>query len=470
MNKKPILLFCSTLIAVGGLSLGYFLGSSVDFDASFDDSKLYKELDQLRESIERLRAENQNLAVKSTALVNKNKELEGKLAASSKEKNGAVEEDLVEKKKEERTKMTSEEVGLALRNAFLDSNPITRSVVFSNLLANLDSENLEAVLEVYEDIPLGFENMHEYQMLLYGWGKFDPEGAIGYCNQRATGIGAGFATAGVLHGWASSDPQAALEWVQAPENEGMSKIYNFGLVRGWASQDLPSATAYVTGLDEGGDRHELVKILTTEQLKQGFSPARFWVESMDDENMKKSAFTNLTQQRSREHPEEVAQWLKEHAGKEYADASFGRLGDNWGQRDPVAAAQYFDELPAGEGKTEGMREVVEHWAKEDPEATGNWLNEKEPSEDMDTIYATYARQVSEEDGQGASAMQWAVSITEPKLQKRTVTAVGQNWYRQDKESVEAWLPESGLAEETRDAIRKPPKKSWWQSLRSQKPN
>ena len=184
--------------------------------------------------------------------------------------------------------------------------------------------------------------------------------------------------------------------------------------------------------------------------------------------MRKSAFTNLTQQRSREHPAEVALWLKEHAGKDYAGASFGRLGDNWGQRDPVAAAQYFDELPAGEGKTEGMREVVEHWAKEDPLATGNWLNEKEPSAEMDPVYAAYAREVSKEDGAGA--MQWAQTITEPKLQKKIITSVGHNWYRQDKESVEAWLPESGLPEETQKAITQPPKQSWWQSLRPKKSN
>ena len=184
--------------------------------------------------------------------------------------------------------------------------------------------------------------------------------------------------------------------------------------------------------------------------------------------MKKSAFTNLAQQRSREHPEEVAQWLKQHAGEDYADASFGRLGDNWGQRDPKAAANYFDELPAGDGKTEGMKEVVENWAKEDPVDAGNWLREKEPSSDLDPVYATFAKEVSRENGEGA--MEWAQTITEPKLKEKTITSVGQNWYRQDKAKVTAWLPDSGLPEKTQEAIQKPPKQSWWQSLRPKKSN
>ena len=45
-----------------------------------------------------------------------------------------------------------------------------------------------------------------------------------------------------------------------------------------------------------------------------------------------------------------------------------------------------------------------------------------------------------------------------------VTKVGQNWYRQDKESVEAWLPQSELPEDTRKAIQNPPTQNWWQRL------
>jgi hypothetical protein len=61
-------------------------------------------------------------------------------------------------------------------------------------------------------------------------------------------------------------------------------------------------------------------------------------------------------------------------------------------------------------------------------------------------------------------MEWAISITDEKLQQTTIRKVGQDWYRQDKESVEAWLPDSGLSEGEQKSIRTPPKKNWWQSL------
>jgi hypothetical protein len=62
-------------------------------------------------------------------------------------------------------------------------------------------------------------------------------------------------------------------------------------------------------------------------------------------------------------------------------------------------------------------------------------------------------------------MDWAVSISEEKLQQKTIRSVGQEWYRQDKDAVESWLTESSLPGDLQKSIRNPPKKNWWQSLR-----
>ena len=107
--------------------------------------------------------------------------------------------------------------------------------------------------------------------------------------------------------------------------------------------------------------------------------------------------------------------------------------------------------------------VLGNWAKKDSLAAGTWLNEQPAGPRLDSALASYASTVSRDDA--GSAMEWAVSISEEKLQQKTIRSVGQEWYRQDKESVEAWLPQSGLSEDLQKSIRNPPKKNWWQSLR-----
>ena len=120
-------------------------------------------------------------------------------------------------------------------------------------------------------------------------------------------------------------------------------------------------------------------------------------------------------------------------------------------------------MPEGKVQEVGVKSVIGNWAKQDPLAAGNWLNEQPPSPQIDSALANYASTVSRDDG--ASAMDWAVSISEEKLQQKTIRSVGQEWYRQDKDAVETWLPESGLPEDLQKSIRNPPKKNWWQSLR-----
>ena len=71
--------------------------------------------------------------------------------------------------------------------------------------------------------------------------------------------------------------------------------------------------------------------------------------------------------------------------------------------------------------------------QKDPLAAGEWLNNRESGPKLDASLAAYANTVALKDG--GAAMEWAISISDPKLQQATIKKVGQEWYRQDKESV-----------------------------------
>ena len=49
--------------------------------------------------------------------------------------------------------------------AQVDSNPITRTAAFAEVISQLDENNVDAVLEAFEDLSFGFEHMQEYRML-----------------------------------------------------------------------------------------------------------------------------------------------------------------------------------------------------------------------------------------------------------------------------------------------------------------
>jgi hypothetical protein len=432
------------LFAIGGVALGFFGGRALNDNP------------QLIEPIESSSAKN-DPAMTSSDLVLENEKLRAqlKILGDTPIIPFSEEESVVEKK------MTDTEILIALSRAANDPNPITRSQVFSDLLEKLNPENLEAVLEVYQNMPMGFESMHEYRLLMYAWGKFDAPSAIEYVNGRNLGRGGAFAATGAMEGWASQNPQAAIEWNKAQENQRAAKIYNFGIVRGLASHDVTQAADYVTTLEDGWEKSRMVGVLTSQFLKEGFSSARNWAENLEDENFKSSAFSNLSRQQARDNPNEVAAWLKDHAGQKYSEDSFDELGENWGRQDPVAAIEYFETLPDGEGRRQGMLEVVEAWSRKDSEATENWLREQsqsgQPVSELDEAIGEYAREISRENGE--KAMDWAVAIQDEEVKEKTIARVGQNWMRQDEEAAKAWLPNSGLTEEMQKTIATPPQSS-----------
>ena len=344
-----------------------------------------------------------------------------------------------------------------------ETNPIKRSAAYARAFENLNQDNIGQALKAFESLPMGFENMQEYKMLLYAWSQFDPLAAIDYCKGRASGIGAGFATAGVLEGWANRDPESARAWVEDPANAGMAKLYNFGLIKGWANRDLHGATDYVMGLEGGEEVGKLVGIITESFIRAGgFSQASTWADALPNAKLKEGALMNLSRSFSRDRPEDVAGWLESHANEKYSAKAFENLGKRWSETDPESSIDYFSNLPDGKSQEVGIKSSISNWAKQDPLSAGDWLNERESGPKLDSALAAYASTVSTKDG--GAAMEWAISISDEKLQQSTIKKVGQEWYRQDKDSVEAWLPSSGLSETAQKNIRNPPKKNWWQSI------
>jgi hypothetical protein len=347
-----------------------------------------------------------------------------------------------------------------------ETNPIKRSAAYARAFENLNQDNIGQALKAFESLPMGFENMQEYKMLLYAWSQFDPLAAIDYCKGRASGIGAGFATAGVLEGWANRDPESARAWVEDPANAGMAKLYNFGLIKGWANRDLHGATDYVMGLEGGEEVGKLVGIITESFIRAGgFSQASTWADALPNAKLKEGALMNLSRSFSRDRPEDVAGWLESHANEKYSAKAFENLGKRWSETDPESSIDYFSNLPDGKSQEVGIKSSISNWAKQDPLSAGDWLNERESGPKLDSALAAYASTVSTKDG--GAAMEWAISISDQKLQQSTIKKVGQEWYRQDKDAVEAWLPSSGLSKTAQKSIRNPPKKNWWQSLNEQ---
>lgn len=433
---------CFTLSGVVLFAVGYYLGLSGKTESGIESSQSASDQKEKESGEERFKAEFKAVSNLSSPVTN--------MGSQNDEPAYSMQEG------------QSDPIRKILEQVVDEPNPVYKYATLAKAMKLLNPDNLEETLRFYEDIPFGYENMQEYRMLLYAWSQFDPYGAIDYCKSRASGIGAGFAVSGVLEGWAAQNPQEARDWVESPENLGMAKLYNFGLIKGWASKDLEGASEYVLGLEGGDEVKKLVGTLTDFYNRRGFMEASEWAEGIENSNLKEAAFTKLSKTLARDQPERIARWLELHADQKYADKAFENLGTRWSETNPLAAIDFFTDLTPGKTQQVGIKSVIGNWAKQDPLSAGEWLNERPAGPELDSALSVYASTVANDDA--GAAMEWAISISQEKLQQQTIRKVGQEWYRQDKDAVESWLPDSGLSEEMKKSIRKPPKKNWWQEL------
>ena len=192
-----------------------------------------------------------------------------------------------------------------------ETNPVYKYATLAEAMQQLNPDNLEETLEVFDSISFGFENMQEYRMLFYAWSQFDPYGAIDCANQEHPGWEPGLPFQVF---WKDGLPATlrSIGWVERPENQGMAKLYNFGLVKGWASTDLEELLICFNM--KGGDEVEkLAGTFADFYNKRGFGEASRWAEEMKIQNLG-SSFYKTKRTLARDQPE---RWpvVRQHADK-----------------------------------------------------------------------------------------------------------------------------------------------------------
>lgn len=80
-----------------------------------------------------------------------------------------------------------------------------------------------------------------------------------------------------------------------------------------------------------------------------------------------------------------------------------------------------------------------------------------PSPQRDAAVSGFARGYAWQDPEAALA--WAQDISDPSLRERSLTQVGQAYYRRNPDAARAWLEQSGLSAEAQQAVTSP-RRGW----------
>lgn len=340
----------------------------------------------------------------------------------------------------------------SLRLAREARNPVDRYRHLLDALTNLTPEDGDKIRDYLESMPPGFARMREVPLILNAWARVDGPSAVSYALSNFEGRTARMAVTNALQGWAAADPVAAIAFAEDIRAEGGGpNNYVASVISGWAQEDPYAATRYIQGLPEE-ERNRYLGSVARAVIGLGQDAALTWALGLADPSMKSSAFNQVVRNFARQDPDQVAALVARYAGEEYAVSAVGTTAFQLARQDPNTALTWVQGLPEGDARTRAEASLARQWARMDPVAAAEWVGNL--PEGNDSAVAAFSRSVAPVDPEASIA--WAETITDEARRVRTLTSVGQTWFRTDPAAAAAWLETTDLPPEVREQVMNPP--------------
>jgi hypothetical protein len=352
-------------------------------------------------------------------------------------------------------------MGPALRAALAEGSRLERFRVLTEALDGLEPDNLAEAVAVY-DGELSSLSDCEIGIFVDAWTRFDPLSAVEHVQHwpHMSKRKVGLETA--IQGWALRRPEEARVAVEEMMEDHpplkMPLIEN--LVLGWTYSGSPGVVAFVGELPTALRSRANVAMVGAQTRRLGAAGLLSWADEVFVElegklEFQRGFFRRVAHAAGRRDPERVAAWAGRHAGSGYGADGRRIVGQHWVKRDPVATLEWLSAEAADEEGAEAIRRVLSRWLEQDRPAAEEWLDSASPATLPDPALDFYARDLVTR-LEIEMAISWAESIRDESLREASLKAVATPWYRREPEAAEAWLQQSSLSEEAREAVRHPP--------------
>lgn len=300
-----------------------------------------------------------------------------------------------------------ETTGEDLNKALGAPNPKTRNRKLENALAEASLDDVKKAMEWAKNLPDGPAKRAAMSKVMARWGELEGSAATTYAEQVMTQTGNANLLREALKGWGQADPKASIQYAQGINgNNGVKGDVIRTVLQDWASQNPQEAAAYVqsANLQIGGG---------------GRGPGGFGGGGP--------------------------------GGFGGPGGALQVVADSWSQQDPAAAAAWAGTLQDQREQMFTMGQVIRNWAGTDINAAATYVNSQPAGAGRDAMVASMAREVAQQDP--ASALQWASSVSDQRMQERAAMGVVFQAAGQDKAAAQQLIQNSGLQDSVKQQLQ-----------------
>lgn len=335
--------------------------------------------------------------------------------------------------KERQSTRANETAAQRLAEIVRIGDPLERQAALMDLIHRLGPDEFAAVAEQYRTMDHFGNSRGEYDLILRGWAKADPLGALEYTTKQANPREQ---SAVVLASWAGHDAAAAERWAMDHHEGDAPNPYLVAVIRGIAAHDIVNATRLAETMPRSRERGEAMDAIVRALFMQGVDTALAYPSAIQDPQLRAGAISMIAERLSAKDPDQAAQWLAAAPDENSQIRSARRVAEALAQKNLSQATEWVRKLsPAAQA--EAARGVIGPMSSGDITATAKWVSSLSGIPHYDRVIEEFVWSCDYRAPEQSAA--WIAGVANEDQRTRLYHRMLGEWSRRDAAVVRDWV-------------------------------
>jgi hypothetical protein len=308
-----------------------------------------------------------------------------------------------------------------------------RQRALMNLIEALGAGEFAAMADQFRELDHLGDSRGEYELLLRGWAKADPLGALEYVSQHGN---AQNNRSAILSSWAGNDPAADERWARDQHEGDGPNPHMAAVIRGIAGQDLATASRLAQEMPTSRERGEAVDAITRALFVQGIDAAMAYPASITEEHLRGGFVSSIANRLAAKDPAMAAAWLASMEQGEIQNRAARSVATALARVDTGSAASWVNALKP-EARAEAARGIIPIMSSADIAGTARWVSGLAGTPNYDRVVEEFVWSCNSRAPEQSAA--WIQAVANPDQQRRLYHRMLGEWAQRDAPAVKEWV-------------------------------
>lgn len=338
----------------------------------------------------------------------------------------------------ERGGKSAEAIGERLTEINRLADPLDRQAALMDLINRLGPGEFAAVAEQFRNMDHFGNSGDEYEMILRGWAKADPLGALDYAGKQPNSRGE---SSVILSAWAGNDAAAAEKWALDHHEGDGPNPWLASVVRGIAAYDIDHATKLAGTMPLSRERAEAMDAITRALFMQSAEAAMAYPATIQDPDMRAGYVSMIAERLANKDADKAATWIASLPDGALQNRGARRVAEALSRQDVTQAAAWVKKL-SPEAQAEAARGVIIPMSRGDIPGTAKWVTTLSGIPNYDRVVEEYVWSCDYRSPEQSAA--WIQGVANEEQRTRLYHRMLGEWAKRDAGAVKNWVASNNV--------------------------